>query len=155
MLEQKDIDRFNAKINYTDTCWLWTACKDKDGYGNFQFDGEKVRAHRFMYEIMKGPIPADICVCHTCDNPSCVNPDHLWLGTGSDNQKDSVLKGRQKEIKKTHCPKGHPYSKENTYMRATGKRNCKECSKIQQLNRTQEQIDRYNKNRRDKKRRLN
>jgi HNH endonuclease len=84
--------RFEMKIikQPDNGCWIWTACKDQKGYGFFT--GK--RAHRMSYEIYKGEIPEKMLVCHHCDNPSCVNPEHLWLGTVPDNNKDRDLKGR-------------------------------------------------------------
>lgn len=92
--------RFFTKVNKTASCWLWTARLYKDGYGVFEVttaykETKKVRAHRYSYELHKGPIPPGMLVCHTCDNPLCVNPDHLWLGTNKDNSDDKIRKGRQ------------------------------------------------------------
>jgi hypothetical protein len=75
-------------------CWLWTADVDRKGYGRVTENGRLVGAHRLSYRTYVGPIPADICVCHRCDTPSCINPDHLWLGTRSDNTRDMYAKGR-------------------------------------------------------------
>jgi len=72
-------------------CWLWLASVDKDGYGQFLYGK---RAHRYSYEYYNGVIPAGVCVLHKCDNPSCVNPEHLFLGTNRDNINDMVNKGR-------------------------------------------------------------
>lgn len=73
-----------------DECWLWTSRIDKHGYGRWSGN----LAHRLAYTHFKGPIPAGLLVCHTCDNPVCVNPAHLWLGTNADNARDKVAKGR-------------------------------------------------------------
>jgi len=76
-------------------CWEWTGYKDELGRGQFHVWKEKTyRVHRFMYELVNGKIPDGMCVCHECDNPSCVNPDHLFLGTHQDNMMDMNSKGR-------------------------------------------------------------
>lgn len=76
-------------------CWLWTGAFSS-GYGSAMFQGKSKRAHRLSWEIFKGPIPDGVCVCHECDTPACVNPDHLFLGTKKDNADDRDLKGRNK-----------------------------------------------------------
>jgi hypothetical protein len=96
--------RFLDKILFDDGCWLWVGALDRDGYGMF----ERGRAHIYSYEYWKGPIPEGMFVCHSCDTPGCVKPDHLWLGTPKENMVDSALKGRRREQQKTHCPQGHP-----------------------------------------------
>jgi hypothetical protein len=83
-------DRFWALCDKTDTCWLWHGATGNDGYG--RYDGK--RAHILAYTLSKGNIPADMKVCHTCDVHNCVNPDHLFLGTVQDNQRDAAQKGR-------------------------------------------------------------
>lgn len=77
-------------------CWNWTGTKDKDGYGSLGFGNKVVRAHRLSHEAFIGPVPTDLLVCHTCDNPSCVNPSHLFVGTVQDNNEDKRQKGRQR-----------------------------------------------------------
>jgi hypothetical protein len=92
------IDRFYLQTEVSDECWLWKGGKDSDGYGSMrsEVDGVKFdRAHRFSYAYFNGPIAKGLCVCHSCDNPSCVNPEHLFLGTHMDNQRDMIAKGRQ------------------------------------------------------------
>jgi uncharacterized protein YerC len=75
-------------------CWEWHGTTDKGGYGRFKKDGKQTRAHRAAHELYIGPIPEGMRVCHTCDNPPCTNPDHLFLGTDLDNKTDSVNKKR-------------------------------------------------------------
>ncbi len=92
----KDIERFWMKVNKTDGCWLWLASKDPFGYGCFQVSGQRYlsRAHRVSYMLAYGDIPDGLLICHACDNPSCVRPDHLWAGTQKENIHDCMSKGR-------------------------------------------------------------
>jgi hypothetical protein len=131
--------RFWEKVEKSDGCWNWKGATIK-GYGAFQRDTYRtVRAHRFSYETNIGLIPEGLCVCHFCDNPLCVNPAHLFLGTHKDNSDDKWAKGRGNRVPygngalnaaKTHCSRGHPLSGSNLHILPRGHRRCRECHRM-------------------------
>lgn len=98
-LSDERVAEFNSRIDRRPRksgCWHWTgATGDSVGYGAFRAGQNRATAtHRVAYALWNGPIPSGLCVCHECDNPKCVNPGHLWLGTNSDNLRDMHRKGR-------------------------------------------------------------
>ncbi|MBK8168328.1 MAG: HNH endonuclease [bacterium] len=120
-------------------CWEYGGKIRKDGYGsvwiqNGTKEGTTALAHRVVYEGMVGPIPEGMYLCHHCDNPKCVRPDHIFVGTDADNKADMYAKGRHPhgethwKSKVTHCPQGHPYSGDNLYIRNCGRRMCRACN---------------------------
>jgi hypothetical protein len=120
-------------------CWIWDASTRDNGYGQFNFYGRMLGAHRIAYLLVKGSVPADLQLdhlCHThdpdcsggndCPHRRCVNPDHLEPVT----QKVNLLRGQgmgAKNAAKTHCPHGHPYNDANTRILRGGARLCREC----------------------------
>jgi hypothetical protein len=95
-------ERFWGKVEKGDGCWVWTAAKNHAGYGQLAFGNRPNRrmalAHRVAWELVNGPIPHDLLVLHKCDNPQCVRPDHLFLGTSADNTHDMDRKGRRRIV---------------------------------------------------------
>ena len=111
-------------------CKLWGGALSHNGYGVVYANGRSgQRVHRLVWVEVNGPIPPETpCVLHYCDVRNCYEVEHLFLGTQADNMRDMVVKGRHREQGKTHCPQGHPYSDENTYINpGTGGRVCRVC----------------------------
>jgi hypothetical protein len=127
---QKYVDRFLTKFDKSDSCWVWNAGKDSGGYGNFWYRGTAVKAHRFSYELFVGKIPESLQIDHLCRVRSCVNPEHLEAVTKDENYRRGM--GMLYHKNKTHCPRGHEYDEENTYL-YKGKRNCKTCRRNQTI----------------------
>ncbi|PXV54182.1 HNH endonuclease [Dyella jiangningensis] len=96
-------------------CWLWLGARDPDGYGKLGIHGRNmIRAHRLFYAFHKGPIPVGMQVCHKCDTPLCVNPDHLFLGSNTDNAVDRERKNRGRF--KNHPPKNGRRGRHKRYI---------------------------------------
>ena len=85
---------FERRFDRSGDCWEWNRGRDGSGYGKMPFKGKTLRAHRVAYELNNGSIPAGLHILHTCDNPACVRPDHLWAGTNVDNMADKTAKRR-------------------------------------------------------------
>lgn len=107
------------------SCIEWDGHLDKDGYGQVYSAGRKWQAHRLAWTKVNGAIPKGKLVLHSCDNPACVNIDHLRIGTHADNVRDAVVRKRHKESKKTNCPLGHPLK-----LTSEGIRRCPICRRI-------------------------
>lgn len=110
-------------------CWIWTASRNRLGRGMVGYKSKQVQAHRLAWMSENYEIGPEIHVLHHCDNTACVRPFHLFKGTHQDNMDDCVRKGRPWNTRKTHCKRGHEFTKENTYI-MVGKytsRCCRKC----------------------------
>lgn len=128
-------DRFWDKvIKHDEGCWEWTGKPDRNGYGELtggryaERNLHRVRANRLSWEIHNGPIPEGLWVLHTCDNPPCTNPAHLYLGTVVDNVRDRTVRRRMPTQRRTHCGYGHEFTEQNTYFEKNSRR-CRTCKR--------------------------
>ena len=119
-------ERFFKKVKKTAYCWEWLGCKNGTGYGWFGMNKEIMGAHRASYELFVGKIPKGMTIDHKCRNRSCVNPKHLRVMSFKENNaignSPSAINAR-----KTHCKRGHEFTKENTYINQKGERHCRTC----------------------------
>jgi hypothetical protein len=128
-------ERFWAKVKRgaPDECWLWFGAKGSKGHGQIFMNGRLHIASRVSWAMANGrEFPADMMACHSCDNPPCVNPAHIWPGTNGDNMRDCVKKGRhdpRSRSRQTHCKRGHEFTSENTIARRDypSRRICRIC----------------------------
>lgn len=119
-------------------CWEWLGSTQK-GYARLEWKGKNEAGSRVAFMLQYGPIPEGKHVLHDCDNPLCINPDHLRLGTHADNMRDISKHGRHWQANKTHCKQGHPFDAANTRFRyrdgvAAG-RNCRACGRASAMRR--------------------
>ncbi len=125
-------EKFWARVEITETCWLWIGALTSEGYGNFiSGPHEWSLAHRYAYEFCVGPIPEGLTIDHLCRIRRCVLPDHLEPVTNRVN----ILRGESpsaRQARQTHCIYGHPFDEENTWLSKTNKRHCRTCNRNNQ-----------------------
>jgi hypothetical protein len=128
--------RFWAQVDKSGDCWLWTGCQNAGGYGVFGASPQ-IRAHRFAYEELVGPIPTGLTLDHSCNVRNCVKPDHLRVMSRAANVLFGGGMAQGKEnLLKTHCPQGHAYTPGNTYVvPGKGWRQCRTCRLLSDLRR--------------------
>lgn len=120
------IQKLRAKTVITEReCWQWTGFLNTGGYGETSYRGRYCRIHRLAYELLVGPIPGGLDICHSCDNPACWNPAHLEPGTQKRNSREIVERGRNRNASTTHCPLGHAYAEHGVRH---GKNQWRQCS---------------------------
>ena len=154
--------RFWARVDKRgpNECWEWTGGRKGHGYGQVFFNSKNMRTHRLSWVLKNGPIPPDLYVCHRCDNPPCVNPEHLYLGTQKQNIREAQEKGRLYNHYKdrTHCKSGHLLSEENTVIGRDGRQNsyrqCRICFRKMHKEWKTKNKDRINAGRREKRAQL-
>ena len=117
-VSEVDKARFWSKANDTGYCWEWQGSKNNDGYGHFKIHGGHITASRIAYQLINGDIPDGLQVLHKCDNPSCVNPSHLFVGTVQDNMNDMIMKGRNRALGKSSRYHGVRFRKDNGKWRS-------------------------------------
>lgn len=116
-------------------CWLWTGSLNRKGYGQLTHQQKHMEAHRASFTAFCGD-PSGKLVCHNCDQPSCVNPSHLYAGTSVDNRKDMLVRKRWSHpyAKRIACAAGHEYEVYGVSIATDGTRTCKECQRINKRN---------------------
>jgi hypothetical protein len=111
-------------------CWNWNGTKNTKKYGQLMINRKRHMAHRISWSLKNGEIPTGMVICHKCDNTSCINPDHLFLGTQKDNIQDASRKGRMHKSTNLYCKNGHLYNEKNTYYCHDNKhKRCRVCAK--------------------------
>lgn len=118
------LEHYITRLPDAPGCWLWIGALSSDGYGKIYHNKKLLRAHRAVYEFYRGPIPSHLDACHRCDTPSCVNPEHIFIGTAKDNIQDAMRKGRLVFPRRGEigtCHRGHVYRRSGHGCRRCGR----------------------------------
>lgn len=141
MNDAQQLERIWGKVAKGLGCWEWQGSLSGERYGAAYYKHQRWDAHRLIWTLENGPIPDGLCVLHRCDNVLCVRPDHLFLGTRGDNNRDAISKGRHRSnvlSAQTACKNGHPLEGTNLYVRSNGSRRCRICHNNRERNREAE-----------------
>lgn len=133
MLDEITVARFWSKVDKRgpDECWPWLGSVVRQGRGTIWLNGKTTLASHLSLALVNRPRPFEMAMaCHSCDQPNCVNPSHLWWGTNRQNILDASSKGRLSGQQLTHCKKGHSLEGDNVRITPTGQRSCKKCQAI-------------------------
>lgn len=125
--------RFWARVEKTETCWLWLGASSLNGYGRFSIAGRMFGAHRYAWTLLRGEIPEGLVIDHLCRVRHCVNPEHMEVVS----PKVNTLRGlgpTAANALKTHCGRGHAYTPENTRVGPEGSRHCRTCRRMHTRN---------------------
>lgn len=151
------IAHFRSKTVLTERgCWQWYKDLGRGPRGPYYpqggYRGKRPQLNRLMLALTQRPLEPHEKACHRCDNPLCINPDHLWIGTQKENIQDAIAKGHQQfhPSHYTHCKHGHEFTPENTWLTKEGYRHCKECQRIKQRRRYRENPQRHNQRHRER-----
>lgn len=126
------LDRFWEKVRDVDECWIWIGSKSSLGYGHFTIGKKLFLAHRWLYEVLIGPIPEGLTLDHLCRQPSCVRPGHLEPVTSKENTLRGISPAAMNALK-THCKQGHPFEGDNVFLNNRGERQCRTCVRAREL----------------------
>lgn len=122
------VEKLRAQTSITATgCWQWDGWRNTSGYGETSYRNKYHRIHRLSYELLVGPIPEGMDICHKCDHAPCWNPEHLEPGTQKKNSQEIVERGRNVNANRTHCPRGHSFAEHGVRHGKFQWRNCRIC----------------------------
>ena len=135
------IGRIMRSVSFDSTgCWTWNGYRNDKGYGHVKIDRRWLPVHRYCYEHAVGPIPTGLQIDHLCRNRACVRPTHMEAVTLVENIRRGLagVRGGERQRAKTHCPQGHLYNEQNTYVKKSSYRACRTCHRESEFRRYHE-----------------